>query len=125
MGVTLVGYLLFYLIAMRVRVILQTGTGGRLGIIFDDDGVRGISVRDTDKYVDGKPCCLLVSADGPWASPLEDLDFCSAAIVVTSPNLKSKSGLNAWQKQAEAERFIATPPSCLEVVYLLYVKFFK
>ena len=110
---------------MRVRIILQTGTGGRLGIVFDDYGVRGISVRDTDKYVDGKPCCLLVSADGPRTEPFEDLDFCSAAIVVTSPNLESKSGLNAWQKQVEAERFVATPPSCLEVVYLLCVKFFN
>src|SRR5256885_612074 len=125
MRVTLVGYILFYLIAMRVRVIHQTGTSGRLGIIFDDDGVRGISVRDTDKYVDGKPCCLFVSADGLWTSPFEDLDFCSAAIVVTSPNLKSKSGLNAWQKQVGAKRFVATPPSCLEVVYLLCVKFFN
>jgi hypothetical protein len=110
---------------MRVRIILQTGTRGRLGIIFDDNGVRGISVRDIDKYDDDKPCCLLVSADGPGTSPLEDLDFCSATIVVTSPNLKSKSGLNAWQKQVEAKRFVATPPSCLEVVYLLCVKFFN
>jgi hypothetical protein len=110
---------------MRVRVILQTGTRGRLGIIFDDDGVRGISMSDIDKYDDDKPCCLLVSADGPATSPFEDLDFCSATIVVTSPNLKSKSVLNAWQKQVEAKRFVAPPPSCLEVVYLLYVKFFN
>ena len=110
---------------MRVRIILQTGTGGRLGIVFDDDSVRGISVRDTDKYVDGKPCCLLVSADGPRTEPFEDLDFCSAAIVVTSPNLKPKSGLNAWQKQAGADQFVAPPPSCPEVVYLLYVESFN
>ena len=97
----------------------------RLGIIFDDHGVRGISVHDTDKYIDDKPCCLLVDADGPWTSPLEDLDFCSASIVVTSPHLKPKSELNAWQKQVGAKRFVATPPSCLEVVYLLYVKFFN
>ena len=111
---------------MRVRIILQTGTGGRLGIVFDGDGVRGISVRDIDKYVDGKPCCLLVSADDPLTEPFEDLDFCSAAIVVTSPNLKSKLGLKAWEKkQVEAKRFVATPPSCLDVVYLLCVKFFN
>src|SRR5436190_18707163 len=107
---------------MRVRIILQTGTGGRLGIVFDDDGVRGISIRDTDKYIDGKPCLLLVSADDPLTEPFEDFDFCSAAIVVTSPNLKAKSGLNAWRKQVGAKRFVATPPSCLEVVYLLCVK---
>jgi hypothetical protein len=109
---------------MRVRIILQTKSGGRLGIIFDDDGVRGISARDIDD-LEGKPCCLLVSADGPDISPLEDFAFCSATIVVTSPNLKSKSELNAWQKQFRAKRFVATPPSCLEVVYLLCVKFFN
>lgn len=110
---------------MGVRVILQTERGGRLGIIFDDDGVRGISVRDIDKLAKGKPCCLLVSADGPQTYPSPEFDFCAAGIVVTSPNLKSKPNLKAWFKQAEAERFVATPPSCLEVVYLLYVKFFK
>ena len=65
-----------------------------------------------------------VSADGPQTSPSPEFDFCAAAIVVTSPNLKSKPMLNAWFKQAEAERFVATSPLCLEVVYLLYVKFF-
>ena len=110
---------------MGVRVILQAEeVSERLGIIFDDDGVRGISVRDIDDLALGKPCCLLVSADGPWTSPLEDLDFCSAAIVVTSPNLKAKSGLNAWRKQVGAKQFVATPPSCLDVVYLLCGKFF-
>jgi hypothetical protein len=107
---------------MRVRVILQTETSG---IIFDDDGVRGISARDIDtyRYIDGKPCCLLVSADGPKTSPLEAFDFCNATIVVTSPNLNSH--LESWEKQVRAKRFVATPPSCLEMVYLLYVKFFK
>ena len=65
-----------------------------------------------------------MSADGPETSPLPVLGFCTATIVVTSPNMKTKSNLNAWEKQAEAERFVATSPSCLEVVYLLYVKFF-
>jgi hypothetical protein len=111
---------------MGVRVILQAEEGGeRLGIIFDDDGVRGISVRDIDDLAQGKPCCLLVSADGPQTSPSPQLGFCAAAIVVTSPNLESKPNLKAWFKQAEADRFVATSPSCLEVVYLLYVKFFK
>src|SRR3954471_18227469 len=111
---------------MGVRVILQTeGDSGIVGFVFDADGVRGISARDAWNYADGKPCLLLVSADGPWTSPLEDLDFCSAAIVVTSPNLKAKSGLNAWRKQVGAKRFVATPPSCLEVVYLLCVKIFN
>ena len=103
---------------MGVRVVLQTRTRG---IIFDDDGVRKITARDieTDHYLDGKPCCLLVSADDSETSPSSDLEFCNATIVVTSPNLKSKLGLKGWEKQAEAERFVATPPSCLEVVYLL------
>jgi hypothetical protein len=97
-----------------------------IGLIFDADGVRGISTYETWNYVaDGKPCFLLVSADGPETSPLPALGFCTAIIVVTSPNVKTKSNLNAWQKQAEAERFVATSPSCLEVVYLLYVKFFN
>ena len=108
---------------MGVRVILQTGTRGRLGIIFDDDGVRGISERDIDKLAKGKPCCLLVSADGPQTSPSPEFDFCAAAIVVTSPNLKSKPCLKSWRKQANAYQFVAPPPSCPEVVYLLYVEF--
>ena len=110
---------------MGVRVILQAGKGGRLGIIFDDDGVRGISVHDALDYADGKPCCLLVSADGPDTSPLHALGFCTATIVVSSPNLKSKPCLKSWRKQANAYQFVAPPPSCPEVVYLLYVEFFK
>jgi hypothetical protein len=110
---------------MRVRVILQVGTCERLGILFDDDGVRGIYERDIDKYADGKPCCLLVNADVPWTSPLRDFGFCSAAIVVTSPNLRANPELKSWRKQVRAKRFVATPPSCLEVVYLLCVKFFN
>jgi hypothetical protein len=107
---------------MGVRVILQTGNCRYLGIIFDDNGVRKISVRDIYKLATGKPCCLLVSADGPQTYPLPEFGFCAAAIVVTSPNMKSKSMLKAWFKQAKAEQFVATPPSCLEVVYLLYVQ---
>jgi hypothetical protein len=111
---------------MGVRVILQTeGDLGIVGFIFDADGVRGISTRDAWKYADDKPCWLLVSADGPSTSPLPIFDFCTQTIVVTSPNLKSKAHLKAWEKQSKAERFVATPPSCCEVVYLLYVKFFK
>jgi hypothetical protein len=123
-SVTLVGYLLFYLIAMGVRVILQTeGDSGIVGFVFDADGVRGISARDAWNYADGKPCLLLVSADGPRTYPSPDLGFCNATIVVTSPNMKTKSDLHAWRKQVEASQFFAPPPSCLEVVYLLYVKF--
>ena len=96
-------------------------------IIFDDDGVRGISARDMDtyRYADGKPCCLLVSVDGSHTSPMQAFGFYTPTIVVTSPNLKSESRLKDWEKQAEAERFVATPPSCPEVVYLLCVKFFN
>ena len=104
---------------MRVRVILQTGTLKLRGILFDDDGVRSITVQNAEDYADHKPCCLLVSADGENTYPLQDLGFCTAKIVVTSPNLMSKSRLKGWEKQAQAERFVATPPSCLEVVYLL------
>jgi hypothetical protein len=110
---------------MGVRIILQAESNTRLGIIFDDDGIRGVSRRNAEIYADGKPCCLLVSADGPQTSPLMALAFCTATIVVTSPNMKSKSDLNAWRKQAKAKQFVAPPPSCLEVVYLLYVEFFK
>jgi len=111
---------------MGVRVILQTESdAGIVGFIFDADGVRGISAREALKYDDDKPCWLLVSADGPNTSPLPIFDFCKQIIVVTSPNLKSKTLLKAWEKQFKAKRFVATPPSCLDVVYLLYVKFFK
>jgi hypothetical protein len=111
---------------MGVRVILQAEDDtGLVGFIFDADGVRGITRHDAWDYIDGKPCLLLVSADGPQTYPLSILGFCNATIVVTSPNMKTKSRLRAWQKQALAEQFVAPPPSCLEVVYLLYVKFFK
>jgi hypothetical protein len=125
-SVTLVGYLLFYLIAMGARVILQAEDDpSTIGYIFDADGVRGISIHNAWNYADGKPCLLLVSADGPRTFPLPAFNFCNATIVVTSPNMKTKSDLRAWRKQVVAEQFVAPPPSCLEVVYLLYVKFFK
>ena len=108
---------------MGARVILQTeGVPGIVGTVFDTDGVRKTSALDALDYIDGKPCYLLVSADGPRTSPLTVLDFCTATIVVTSPNLKTKHGLNSWQKQAKAYQFVAPPPSCLEIVYLLYVE---
>jgi hypothetical protein len=111
---------------MGARVILQTESlPGIVGAVFDADGVRETSARDALVYQDNKPCYLLVSADGPLTSPLPALAFCTATIVVTSPNLKSKSGLNAWQKQAGADQFVAPPPSCPEVVYLLYVESFN
>ena len=125
MSVTLIGYLLFYLNAMGVRVILQTETCGRLGIIFDDDGVREITARNAENYADGKPCYLLVSADYPRTSPLPDLGFCTATIVVTSPDLRSMPDLKSWRKQVSARQFVAPPPSCSEVVYLLYVDCFQ
>ena len=111
---------------MGVRVILQTENDpSTVGFVFDADGVRDISARDARIYADGKPCYLLVSADGPQTSPSPALEFCTATIVATSPNLKSKPNLNAWKKQSYACQFVATPPSCSEVVYLLYVEFFK
>ena len=117
----------FYLNALGVRVILQTPTPSlqRLGFIFDNNGVREVSLHDAEIYNDGKPCYLLVNTDGKVESPSPALDFCSNVIVVTSPNLRSKLDLKEWKKQVGAVQFIAPPPSCLEVVYLLYVKLFK
>src|SRR2546423_4000459 len=93
-SVSLVGYLLFYLCTMGVRVILQMESPiGGLGFVFDGDSVREISTHNAKTYNDGKPCYLLVSADGPFTCPSPDLGFCSNIIVVTSPNLKSNSGL--------------------------------
>jgi hypothetical protein len=111
---------------MGVRVILQTEDDiGIVGFIFDTNGVRGITRYEAWNYADDKPCLLLVSADGPYTYPLPIFNFCHATIVVTSPNMKPKSQLRAWQKQVVAEQYVAPPPSCLEVVYLLYVKFFN
>jgi hypothetical protein len=110
---------------MGARIILQMEIRSRLGIVFDDDGVHGISIYGAENYADGKPCYLLVSVDSPLIYPLPDLDFCTATIVVISPNLKPMFGLNAWRKQFGAYQFVAPPPSCPEVVYLLYVEFFN
>ena len=119
-SVALVGYLLFYLIAQGERTILQSERrNGRLGFVFDDRGVHQVFAGDPDSYDDGKPCCLLVSADGKNVSPLDDFEFCDRTVVVTSPNLKAKVDLENWQKQTSARQYIAPPPSCLEVVYLL------
>jgi len=72
----LVGYLLFYLIARGERIILQSEkSNGRLGFVFDDDGVREVFAHNSHIYDDGRPCCLLVSADGKIVSPSDDLDF--------------------------------------------------
>jgi hypothetical protein len=125
-SVALVGHLLFYLVARGERTILQSeDQGGRLGFVFDDDGVHEVSAHNSHIYDNGGPCCLLVSADGKTVSPSLALHFCDRTIVVTSPNIKSKPELKEWMKQAKAKQFIAPPPSCLEVVYLLYVELFK
>ena len=64
-SVALVAYLLFYLIARDERTILQSqNKKGRLGFVFDDDGVREVCEHNSGIYQDGKPCILLVSADG-------------------------------------------------------------
>jgi hypothetical protein len=116
--------LLFYLNALGVRVVLQMeNPSGRLGFIFDDNGVHEVTVHNAEVYNDGKPCYLLVSADGAETYPSPLLDFCSTTIVVTSPNLEFKHGLRNWKKQVMAKQFVAPPPSCPEVVYLLYVEF--
>ena len=128
-SVALVGYLLFYLIANGERTILQSELGnGRLGFVFDNDGVHEVFEDNYNSYRDGKPCCLLVSADGKMVHPKPELGWCDRTIVVSysSPNMKSKPDLKTWMNQNEnTEQFIAPPPSCLEVVYVLYVELFK
>jgi len=126
-SVALVGYLLFYLIANSERTLLQSDLGdGSLGFVFDNDGVHEVFQHNHKSYRDGKPCCLLVSADGKMVHPLPQLGWCDRTIVVSSPNMKSKPDLKTWMDQnEETERFIAPPPSCLEVVYVLYVELFK
>jgi hypothetical protein len=119
-SVALVGYLLFYLIAQGERVILQSeDPDGRLGFAFDDRGIHEVFADDSDDYDDGKPCCLLVNVDGTDVYPSDAFAFCDRTIVLTSPNLKAKVGLENWRTQFSAEQFIAPPPSCLEFVYLL------
>jgi hypothetical protein len=126
-SVALVGYLLFYLIANGERTLLQSEhKNGRLGFIFDDDGVHEVFAHNSDSYNNGKPCCLLVSVDDKMVHPLAELGWCDRTIVVSSPNMKSKPDLKTWMSQTEeAEKFITPPPSCLEVVYVLYVELFK
>src|SRR5207249_3196471 len=69
-SVALVGYVLFHLIAQGQRVILQSDTAnGGLGYAFDDDGVHEVFKQDALTYKDGKPCYLLVSADGTEVYP--------------------------------------------------------
>ena len=124
-SVALVAYLLFYLIAQGKRVILQSEQpDGLLGFVFDNDDVREVTIYNARKYKDGHPWWLLVSADGE-ISPSPALAFCNKAIVVTSPNMNVKTRLREWKKQFRATEFISPPPSCLEVVYLLYIKLFK
>lgn len=90
---------------------------GRLGFAFDNDNVREVPIYNSEKYNDGYPWWLLVNADNQ-KSPSMALDFCEKAIVV---NLD----LREWKKQFRAKKFISPPPSCLEVVYLLYAKIFN
>jgi len=126
-SVALVGYLLFYLIANGERTLLQSDLGdGNLGFLFDNDGVHEVSQHNYKSYRDGKPCCLLVSADGKTVRPLPQFGWCDRTIVLSSPNIPSKQNLKTWLSQNEGtEEFIAPPPSCLEVVYVLYVEPFK
>lgn len=125
-SVALVGYLLFHLIAIGERVILQSEQRGwSLGYIFDNYGVHELFPHNAPNYADGKPCYLLVSADGTLVYPLRNFSFCNKIIVVTSPNMNTKGNLKNWAKQTLAEYLIAPLPSCSEVVYLLYVYLLK
>jgi len=113
------------LIARGERTILQSEhKDGRLGFVFDDNGVREVSAHNSRNYKDDKSCCLLVSADGKMVYPFDEFDFCDTTIVVTSPNMRPKLNLENWRKQFKAGQFIAPPPSCHEVVYLLYIKLY-
>jgi len=124
-NVALVAHLLFSLIAQGERVILQSqDVTGRLGFAFDDNSVHEVFPHNYKNYKDGRPCYLLVSADG-LVSPLVSFDFCHRIIVVTSPNFAAKKELKDFQTQAKAQTLIAPAPSCHEVVYLLYVELFK
>src|ERR1051326_8279430 len=96
-SVALVGYLLFYLISQGQRVILQSNKDkGGLGYVFGDNGVHEVSEETALIYEDGKPCYLLVSADGTEVYPLTTFAFCDKIIAVTWPNLSSKPGLKNW-----------------------------
>jgi hypothetical protein len=102
------------------RTILQSEhPNGRLGFAFDDKGVHEVFPHNSDDYDDDEPCYLLVNADGKTIYPSDAFDFCERTIVVTSPNVKAKVELENWRKQVRAKQFIAPPPTCLEVVYLL------
>ena len=124
-SVTIVSHILFYLIARGERVILQDQSEGRIGILFDNDknAICEVSKHNSRRYRDGRPCWLLVSADEDL-SPISEFLFCHRVIVVSSPNMVKKKDLKEWMKQSLATTFISPPPSCLEVVYLLYVKLF-
>jgi hypothetical protein len=119
-SVAIVSHILFYLIARGDRVILQEPSGARIGILFDNDkgGIQEISQNEGLRYVDDRPCWLLVSADADL-SPIPELQFCKKIIVVSSPNMVKKKSLKDWMKQSRAKTFISPPPSCLEVVFLL------
>jgi len=132
-SVALVGYLLFYLIALGERVILQDKRdSGRLGFFFDEKGVREITTANfdmfdefDDDFTDDRPCWLLVNADGKEASPLLAFNFCNREVVVSSPNIETKPGLKSWSNQELPQKFISPPPPCHEVVWHVYVKVFK
>ena len=56
---------------------------------FDDDGVREVFPHNSKIYKYGKPCLLLVSADGVKIFPVVNLDFCDRTI---SPSRDWKIG---------------------------------
>jgi len=125
-SITIVSHILFYLIARGERVILQEQSGGRIGLLFDNDknAIHQVSKKNSWRYMDGRPCWLLVSADEN-KSPISEFNFCERAIVVSSPNMVKNKDLKEWVKQSQAKTFVSPPPSCLEVVFVLYVKLFE
>ena len=129
-SVALVGYLLFYLIALGERIILQDMREefDRSGFLFDEKGVREITAANFqtfDEFDDDRPCWLLVNADGKKTSPSLAFSFCNKEIVVSSPNYEAKPELKSWLNQEKPQRIISPPPPCHEVVWHVYVKVFK
>ena len=129
-SVALVGYLLFYLIALGERVILQDMREefDRSGFLFDEKGVREITAanfKTFDEFNDDRPCWLLVNADGKKTSPSLAFSFCNKEIVVSSPNIETKQDLKSWSNQEMPQRIISPSPPCYEVVWHVYVKVFK
>jgi len=84
---------------MGIRVILQTKDDR--GLVFDASGVREVSVQDAWIYMDGKPCYLLVSADGRMTFPSPDFAFCTVTRLLISTDLVTMERRNGSTSRAD------------------------